>query len=1280
MEFPLAPPTQPGKILPLSLSQREVWLDQMAWPGSSHLNIGGGGFLVGSLDTGKFRAALSALVEETEALRLVPLADGRQFLLSSYTSELTELDFTQEAAPKQAMIAWWQNKIKEPFPPDGRPPWRFILLKGSDEFHGLTIQFHHLIMDGWGTTQIMNRWSTLYNSLMKPASSKPEKSPGYLQFIEESNAYRNSPSFIKDGQYWSERLPVVPQSLIEQRHPPQHAGLPTAHIFNLGIAHSDYVRLGEFAKERGYTPFSVVLAAIAIYFARTRNRTQVTIGIPTLNRAGNRYIETPGMFVGVMPITVEINPVAPIESIITTAHRALREAMRHPRYPLSELSRSLKILRDKRSGLFDVLLSFERQDYSISFGAARLIDSKQLFSATARYPLGITLCEFEIQHDLEMILEGSSACFANGEVELLARRLWHLVLGIMSAPKQTFLAIDIVPAEERWALLDGLHQTLACHDGAQSFVTLFEHQARLRPDAIALTWQGGSMSYCDLERRSRALAHSLSKHISGRDVIIAMALEREPEMVVALLAIARARAAFLPLDPDAPLARLSHILAASGAAVLLIQTRNRGRLSSLHEHALEIDSILAHPDAPESEPLTTPRSEDLAYVLYTSGSTGEPKGVMIEHGALAIRLAWLSRNYRVTSSDRSAQATQYTFDPALIEICLPLIHGASVALPPPGRLSAKTLADFVVAQDVTIMAFVPSTLERFLDALGDTPSPDLKLRVACCGGEILPTELANRFLHMTGGQLFNVYGPTETVIFSTAWPCRPASIEKPLPIGRCIDNTRIYILDANLGLLPIWERGEICIGGGAVARGYLKHPELDRMAFFDDPFVPGARLYRTGDSGWLDGDGNLHFCGRLDRQIKLRGYRIEPGEIESALLAMEGVVRAAVKTVILNKQQVLHAWVVAGSHIDANNLREHLVKRLPDYMLPGSFSFLPSLPETLTGKIDFAALPSPEERQAVAYPRKPAPGLESVLIELWTHALGKQVESVTENFFELGGDSLAVINIITGIEKLLGRKVPLYLVTENPTIESLARALAKIPQKNQPLLRLGGEPGLPPLFLIASGHGDLIRFRALAAALAQSFDLYMLQPPDHASTKTLGDLASLYADQIRMHGVSQVYLAGFSVGGITGLETSRVIQNQGINVGGLVLIDTLYPNALLRARRLWQFFGWLTKRLHVQDLSMNGRRIGALFSDAGLVIQIQALWEYEPTEYPGPALLVKSSGLVFWQRWLFNPWRRIVTDRLTEMEAPGLHGSMFEPGNIGSLAAILKGFRPGSNR
>lgn len=1259
------------RSLPLSLSQREVWLDQRAWPGSPHLNIGGGAFLEGPLDLPLFREALRHLVAQSEALRLAPLADGTQYLLPTVEPALELVDLSATPDPRQAMRDWWHARIREPFTLNGQPLWRFTLLRASDTLHGLTIQFHHLVMDGWGTSRVMQRWSDIYNQLRQGQQPVPLADPGYLQFVEESRAYRDSEAFERDAAFWRAQLPELPVPLFDRRYAavkPQT--LPAARMALHRILRADYDALSQHATGQGTSPFNYFLAAIAVYFARTCNRQDIVVGVPSLNRGGRRYKETLGMFVGVIPIHVRLPAKMNVTELLGTVAVAMRGALRHPRYPLSELGRDLQMIRHSRDGLFDVLLSFERQDYAVSFGDAHLMDSRQLFSGTSRFPLGVTVCEFHPQQDLELALEGSSACFAAEEVDLLGRRLWHLVQTMMHQPDARVADLPIVPPEEHWALTQGLHKDVARHDVTRPFISLFEHQAALRPEAVALVWDGGSADYAELDARANHLAHRLVALGAGTDRVVAVAMSRSPEMVLALLAANKAGAAFLPLDIDAPLPRLADVLAQSGAMALLVQPEQHERLGALHKQVLVLGWEDSHSAPRQFAPPTAPSPQDLAYVLFTSGSTGRPKGVQVEHAALARRLAWLSRAYAADWRDRSAQATQLTFDPSLIELCLPLIHGGSVALAPPGRLLPESLADFALRHGVTIMAFVPSTLSRFLDAAAGMPG--LKLRVACCGGEVLAPELANRFLRETGARLFNVYGPTEATIFATAWECEHSPADVALPLGRPVDDTRIYVLDEQRQLLPFGVAGDIYIGGDALARGYLGRPELDAQVFVEDPFRPGDRVYSTGDRGWLGSEGNLYFVGRSDRQIKLRGYRIELGEIESALLAVEGVSAAAAKLVERNGKAQIHAWAsVVGGH-NADSLQRVLRARLPDYMIPAAISVLPNLPATAVGKIDYDALVQIDAAGAAAHARGPSTPLEADLLALWREALEGQELTVLDNFFDLGGDSLAAVGILTGIEKLLGRKVPMYLIAEHPTVERLALALGEAqPQIPGLMLELSQDSGRIPLYLAASGHGDLLRFQNLARVLGPACDVHMLQPPTDTTMRSITELAARYADCIAAHGRVAGYVAGFSVGGIAALETARVLQQRGVPLRGLVLVDTIYPKAVLGGTTSWRVLGWLVRKLRVQDLSMNGRRLGAMFNDPGLVGQVMALSGYRPAEYAGATLLIKSSGLTTWDRWFFRPWRRLMGASLSEAQVPGLHGSIFEPSNVGALAQTL---------
>jgi amino acid adenylation domain-containing protein len=1259
------------QMLSLSLSQREVWLDQQAWPDSTHLNIGGALELKGAFSPQRFQEALNLLVVESDALRLAPLENGSQLLLSRYQYAINLVDLSQAHDPGAAMRDWEQAWIKEPFRLDGTPPWRFAVLQGGREHYYIVIQFHHLIMDGWGTSWISQRMSELYNALEANRAPDPVQAPSYLNFIQESLEYRNSSAFERDGQYWLEQIKELPEPLFERRYQSgKPLVLPDAHIQRHPVLRAAYDRLEHLAAGTSTTTYHWFLAALAIYLASVSNRTELIIGVPSLNRGGKRYKATLGMFVGVMPLHLEVKMTMPVRELIASVSGQLRNAYRHPRYPISELGRVLQVIRKGRGGIFDVLLSFERQDYSCIYGTTAGTASHQTFSGMARYPLGVTICEFQPDQDVELILEGSSDYFSAAEMELFGRRLDHLLTQMVAQPDISLQDLSLVPPEERWGLTEGFHKDVARYDHVVPFIRLFEHQVSLNPGAVALVWDGGRMDYAMLDKQANRLANSLIEHGVGRGSIVSLALARGPEVVVGILAIAKAGAAFLPLDVEAPVARLAHILEESQTRILLVNELDQELFSELPVPSLicrlvEGDVGLAGPAAPEINIEPT----DLAYVLYTSGSTGRPKGVMVEHAALSRRLGWIARSWGVTDQDRSAQATQINFDPSLIELLVPLTHGASVALPPAGRLLPESLAAFAVVHGVTMMAFVPSTLQRFLDGLAGRPG--LKLRVACSGGEVLSPELAERFEHETKATLFNVYGPTEACIFATSWRCLSNKGLLALPVGQPLDDTRIYVLDHDLRPTPFGVIGDIHIGGSTLARGYLNRPDLDVLSFITDPFLTGGRMYRTGDRGWLGVDGQLHFVGREDRQIKLRGYRIELGEIEVALQSIDGIKQAAVKLVENEGKQAIHAWVGSSQAMNQDFIRKRLAGRLPDYMLPARYSIQSELPITSTGKIDYAALPEMAFLQIDRQAREPNGKLERELLQVWRDTLSRPGLTVQDDFFEHGGDSLAGVGILAGIEKQLGLKVTLHQLVECPTVAAMAEALSEKLGMPSMLISLGTTTRKATLYLAASGHGDLLRFRALAKAMEGACDLHMLQPPSDNPDIGFVELATLYAERIEARGEQEVYIAGFSVGGLAALETARTLRQHGVNVLELFLVDTVMTKLPPGGFAIWRLMAWMARTFHFFDFHVNGRKLATTLNDPGLYAQVRAMMTYRPSAYDGNTLLIKSSGLTFWDHWLFSPWRRVFGTKLLEQEMPGLHGTMFEPGHINALAEIL---------
>lgn len=1268
-------------LLPLSLSQREVWLDQRAWPGSAHLHIGGFAFLHGPLDLGLMRQALQQLVDEHEALRLQITPDGRQWLRPDYAAALDVLPLPADQDLRAAMLAWWQRECHQRFDLEAAPAWRCVLLTDGHRFHGLSIRFHHLIMDGWSTQLFMQCWTERYTALQQGLPVEPHAPGDYLASIEAGQDYLASSACERDAAYWAAQWPQLHETALPPRHPLRAPDrLPRAHVARLPVPRAELQRLQAQLQAIDASLFDAALAAIALYLQRSRGIEHLAVGMPSLNRSGARWRRTLGMFVSVQPLLLRLQAGMAVGDLLTECRHQVRTGLRHARYPLSETAHRLQLMRSGRDSLLDVMVSLERQSYALAFGACRLEQARQSFAEEARYPLALTLCEFGDAAEVELVLELSERCFEADEAELLLRRLWHLMSSLPAALSQSLSEPPLLPEDERWALVHGLHKNLARTETPRPVWTQFIRQAGLNPEATALAWDDASgaavtMSYATLAERSAQLQRGLQAAGLEPGHVVALLLDRSPALLVALLAAWQCGACVLPLSTELPPERLQALLALARPAVLLGQRKDVLRWAGPTLPGLSVDRLGAlevggAPGLARAPSQTTPaaaRHPEAAYLLFTSGSTGIPKGVLVGHEALSRRLAWLARRWHIGPQDRAVQQVQPTFDPALIELLLPLIQGGSVALMPPGRHHPERLAAFMQRHGVSFCALVPSSLAGLLAGLQAHPVPTL--RVACCGGEILAPALANRFLAETGAALYNVYGPTEACIFASAWPCEPWPATEPLPLGPAVDDSRLYVLDEQQRPQPFGVTGEIYLAGPTLALGYLD-PQDTAAAFLPDPFHPGERMYRTGDRGWLDVQGRLHFAGRRDRQLKLRGYRIDLGDIEAACLNLPGVHQAAVQCLDAGDGPRLHAWL-AGPRPQAQSALVALLRlRLPDYMVPGTLTLLPELPLSASGKLLLDQLPRPARPDPAPERQQPDSATEATLLALWQAHLHRDPIGLTQNFFDLGGDSLAALAILGEMEDRLGRRLPLQLIVDHPTVRQLALALDAPQAAAGVRLPLSQDMQAPRLYVAASGHGDVLRLQALARALEGRVSLVMLQPP-RETPEPMHRLAEVYADAIASERQGSFWLAGFSVGGVSALATCRILEARGQAPLGLALLDSIHPDAVLGGTTSWRALGWLVRRLHVQDLSMNGRRLGAMFADPGLVAQVMALRKHRCEPCACPVWLVKTSGLLRWSRLLFQGWQRLFGERLHSTVVRGLHGSMFEPEHVLALADTL---------
>jgi amino acid adenylation domain-containing protein len=712
---------------------------------------------------------------------------------------------------------------------------------------------------------------------------------------------------------------------------------------------------------------------------------------------------------------------------------------------------------------------------------------------------------------------------------------------------------------------------------------LFEEQVAARGESVALIDDSESVTYTELNARANRLARHLKEHGVGPDLLVGILLERSAEMVVGLLAILKAGGAYVPLDPRYPAERLAHMLEDSAPRALLTQHGLQGRLPATGAAAILMDTDSAaiaardpsNPGSSESDR----RPEHLAYVIYTSGSTGRPKGVMIEHAAVVNFLRSMQKRPGIAATDRLLAVTTIAFDIAALEIFLPLVTGATVVLAGAAAAAdSDSLARILQMHEITIMQATPATW-RLLIHGGWSGRKSLKV---LCGGEALTTELSAKLLECAGA-VWNMYGPTETTIWSCARRITVADGAHSEPIGDPIDNTSVHVLDQHLQLASVGAAGEIYIGGAGVARGYRNRPDLTAERFVCDPFAaPGARarMYRTGDIGRVRPDGTIDFLGRTDHQVKIRGYRIELGEIEAQLTRHGAVREAAVLAREDGPQEWrgekrLVAYVVPGNPADpptVESLRGHLSAVLPDYMVPSAFVALERLPLTPNGKLDRGGLPAPESGSQLRR-RYDAPQgrVEEALAAIWQALLRVERIGRDDDFFELGGYSMLALDLRSRIASELGVEVTLSALIEAPTVALLAQLIAGHALRDS-MVRIREGEGGPAVFLIHDGDGETLLYRNLALRLDRRHPVFGLNPcalPGVPMAHTrIEDMAAYHIGKMRSvqpHG--PYLLGGMCAGGVIAFEMALQLEAQGERVAAVALLDAADPAAALKPWR-----------------------------------------------------------------------------------------------------------------
>jgi amino acid adenylation domain-containing protein len=1043
-EVPTVPRrADPDRPVPPAFAQRRLWFLEQLSAGNRAYLIPAALRVRGRLDAAVFRLACDEVIRRHEALRAVfPEVDGQPRLVvrPQVPAALEVHDLAGSAGAEEQVRARAESFFARAFRlPDG-PLLRLELLRVSAEETVVLLAMHHIVSDQWSLGVLLREVLALYAAF---GAGRPSPLPELrVQYPDFALWQQETPG--GDGlDHWVRQLRGAPAELnlsLARPRPPRMSYRGAA--LELRLDPPLVRRLRALGREEGATLFMVLAGAFQVLLARLSGADDVVIGTPVANRRLPELEPLIGLFVNTLALRTDLTGDPSFRELLGRVRRVCLDAYEHQDVPFERLVEALNPERSlARTPIFQVGFALQNVPFPAWSGAGLHVEPMPVDGGTAKFDLELLLSdEGDTVHGR---LEYSLDLFDAPTAGRIARYLQRLLAGVADRPEQPIGRLPILDEAER-------REVLALGDGgsrewpdAGLIHQVFEARADATPDAEALRFEGERLTYAELDRRANRLAHRLRAWGVGRDVLVGICMERSVELVVSLLATLKAGGAYLPLDPGYPRSRLEFMLADARVPVLLTQRR---LVPGLPDHEAAVLCVDEAAEDLERESGERPRvevgGEDLAYVIYTSGSTGRPKGVMNVHAGIRNRLLWMQDTYRLDASDRVLQKTPYSFDVSVWEFFWPLMTGACLVVArPDGHRDGRYLARTIQREGITTVHFVPAMLHVFL--LEEEAKGCRGLRRVMCSGEALPRELQERFFGLLPAALHNLYGPTEAAVDVTAWACRRDGDTRPVPIGHAIANTRLYVLDERSQPVPAGVAGELCIGGRNLARGYLDRPELTAERFVSWPDDPDGRIYRTGDLARFRADGAIEYLGRLDHQVKLRGFRIELGEIEQVLADHPGVHEA----VVVARGDRLVAYLTGAAVPAGGDLIAHLKERLPDYMVPAAFVTLPAFPLSPNGKVDRAALPEPElSRPELAVPYEaPRDRVERVIAEAWTRLLGLDQVGVNDNFFDLGGHSLLVVELRSALETQLGRPLTLVELFQFPTVRSLAQHLAGTP-------------------------------------------------------------------------------------------------------------------------------------------------------------------------------------------------------------------------------------------
>jgi amino acid adenylation domain-containing protein len=1267
--------------------------------------------LRGDLNADLLAAAWQALIDRHEALRCCFTADGERFtVLSGAESTLARLDMSQlpQEERDRRIDQSLRAEVETVFDLEKTPLYRASLIRLAPDLHKLILCAHHVICDGWSAAVLLQELAAIYRAGVsrwpvapRPSDAGLSPAPSFAAYASSLRTRARTPEGAADETFWVDRLsgPIKAIDLPTDRPYPPRRTYASRRI-DLALDSRLLQPLRQLGSRSGCTFLVTLMGAFQAWLSRLTGQRDLIIGMPAAGQAAAGAESLVGHCVHVLPIRAAVDGAATFAQHLAAIKPGMLDSFDHQQVTFSSLLRKLNLPFDPtRIPLVPVCVNVEPALAKLDFGPV-----EATFESVPRAFESFELFVNAVDHRDRVILEWSysTSLFDETTIRRWMSSLETMIADVIARPATPIKNLALLGPEEvrLLAQLNATDRPLAHLPVHESVAA----QAAQHPQQIAVRFGQETLSYAELDARANRLAHRLRKEgVRERDCV-GVCLERSEQLPMVLLAVLKCGAAYVPMDPGYPPARLA-MMAEDAAVKIVITESTVAAAAPPVERTLRLDS-LAPELAAESPlpPAVKVKDDDRAYVLFTSGSTGRPKGVEVPHRALENFLASMQRAPGFTADDRLLAVTTISFDIAGLELFLPLVSGGTVVIASRADASnPDALGRLLETHAITVMQATPATWRMLVDS-GWRGRPQLRV---LCGGEPLTENLLGALVPRVR-ELWNMYGPTETTVWSTV---KKVQQGERITIGHPIDNTRIYVLDGDLMTMPIGATGEIWIAGDGVALGYIGRAELTRERFLESPFVPGERMYRTGDLGRIAGDGNIECLGRSDHQVKVRGFRIELGEIEGVLERFPGVRKGVVNLVTrAGDDHQLAAYYVGdpGPAIDLEALKKHLLGALPPYMVPQYFVQLETLPLTPAGKVDRKALPAPAvTARAGGDGESLRDDVDVAIAEIWQDLLGVSQVGLDDDFFALGGHSLLAVRFVNAVEARLDVSFTLAALFADSSLRGVADAIRGGGGNFATgAVMLRKQTGAPRVFFICGVH----LYRLAAQTLGDGIESYgVVVSADEQLTKALrakaaptvdvAELVAEYLDAVRKvqpHG--PYHLAGVSFGGLLAYEVARLLREAGEEVRLLALLDPILPSSVhanrkeqfqrfLKAEAIWNLGAKVARKVvgqgqrFVQPDAAGGG--GQEATDAEKLGELRdaaydsamGTWEKTAPAYSGDAILFRATDISRYPGLTIDNdlgWRRLIRGKFERFDLHGDHLGILKTPNVYKLASIIR--------